>query len=124
MSQGVNRTTDEDTDSSVTVDPGEIAETDAPTVAEKPYKVVFEANRCIGTGKCASVSDNWELDVATGVARPEAYFFSEEALDENVRAAEACPAKKGAGVIHIIDRRTWEEISPDPGGTGSLSVDW
>ena len=106
------------------VDPAEIGESDAPPVAEKPYKIVFEANRCIGAGKCAEVSDNWSLDLSTGIASPEAYFVDEDSLAENVRAAEVCPAKKDRGVIHVIDRETGEEIAPDPEGDGTVSVDW
>ncbi|PSP86344.1 ferredoxin [Halobacteriales archaeon QS_1_68_17] len=106
------------------IDPGEIGERDAPPVAEKPYKIIFEANKCIGAGKCAEVSDNWNLDLGTGIASPEAYFIGEDELDENVRAAEVCPAKKDRGVIHVVDRRTNEELAPDPHGDGTLSVDW
>jgi len=106
------------------VDPTELGEQDAPPVTEKPYKVVFEANKCIGAGKCAAVSDNWELDLSTGIASPSAFFIDEADLDENVRAAEVCPAKKDRGVIHVVDRRTGEEIAPDPEGDGTLSVDW
>ena len=106
------------------VDPSTIGERDAPPVAEKPYKIIFEANKCIGAGKCAEVSDNWTLDITTGIAKPEVYFIDEDVLDENVRAAEVCPAKKDRGVIHVVDRRTDEEIAPDPNGDGTLSVDW
>lgn len=106
------------------IDPAEIGESEAPPVGEKPYKVIFEANRCIGAGKCAEVSDNWTLDLSTGIARPEAYFIEEADLAENLRAAEVCPAKKGDGVIHVIDRRTGEELAPDPAGDGTVSVDW
>lgn len=106
------------------VDPMEIGESDAPSVAEKPYKVLFEANACIGTGECAAVSDNWTLSIETGIASPRSFFLAEDELDANVRAAEACPAKKGAGVIHVVDRRTGEEVAPDPTGDGSVSVDW
>lgn len=106
------------------IDPAQIGETDAPPIEEKPYKVLFEANRCIGTGKCATVSANWELDLETGIARPRSYFFGEDEVEANVRAAEVCPAKKGAGVIHVIDRRTGAEIAPDPHGDGTPSVDW
>jgi ferredoxin len=112
------------TDAEGTVDPSEIGETDAPPVEEKPYKLLFEANKCFGAGKCAEVSDNWEMDLASGMARPSTYFFDEDDLDHNVAAAEACPAKKGEGVIHVVDRRTDEEIAPDPHGDGTLSVDW
>ncbi|MFB6156367.1 MAG: ferredoxin [Haloferacaceae archaeon] len=105
--------------------PSEVGSSDdAPPVEEKPYKVIFEANKCFGAGKCAEVSDNWELDLDTGVARPRSYYLTEDQVDGNVRAAEACPAKKGRGVIHVVDRRTDEEIAPDPEGDGTLSVDW
>ena len=104
--------------------PTELGERDAPPIEDKPYKVIFEANRCIGAGKCGEVSDNWELDLSTGVARPRSFFIDEESLDENVRAAEVCPAKKKRGVIHVIDRRTGEEIAPDPQGDGTVSVEW
>ncbi len=97
---------------------------DAPPVDEKPYKIIFEANKCFGAGRCAEASRNWELDLETGVAKPQAYFLDESELDENIEAAELCPAKKGDGVIHIIDRRADIEIAPDPHGDGSLSVDW
>lgn len=106
------------------VDPATIGEQNAPTVAEAPYKLIFEANKCIGAGKCAEVSTNWELSLETGIAVPSVYFFDEEDLEHNVRAAEICPAKKDRGVIHVIDRRTNTEIAPDPAGDGSLSVDW
>jgi ferredoxin len=106
------------------VDPSTIGERDAPPVEDKPYKIIFEANKCFGAGKCAEVSNNWKLDISTGIAQPRAYFIGEEDLDENVRAAEACPAKKDRGVIHVVDRRTDEEIAPDPEGDGTLSVDW
>ena len=97
---------------------------EGPPIDEKPYKIVFEANKCFGAGKCAEVSDNWVMDVMSGMAKPETYYIGEEDLDENVRAAEACPAKKERGVIHVVDRRTDEEIAPDPHGDGTLSVDW
>jgi len=104
--------------------PSEFGSTDdAPPVDEKPYKIVFEANKCFGAGRCAEASDNWELDLDTGVASPRAYFLDESELEENVRAAELCPAKKGDGVIHVIDRQRDIEIAPDPHGDGSLSVD-
>ena len=105
--------------------PSEFGTTDdAPPVDEKPYKIVFEANKCFGAGRCAEASDNWKLDLDTGVASPRAYFLDESELEENVRAAELCPAKKGDGVIHVIDREQDVEIAPDPHGDGSLSVDW
>jgi len=105
------------------LDPAEIG-SEGPPVEEKPYKIVFEANKCIGAGKCAEVSDNWELDITTAIATPRSYFVGEDDLAENVAAAEKCPAKKGTGVIHVIDRETGEEIAPDPHGDGTVSVDW
>ncbi|MFW5978342.1 MAG: ferredoxin [Halohasta sp.] len=105
--------------------PSEFGTTDdAPPIEEKPYKIIFEANKCFGAGRCAEASTNWELDLETGVANPRTYFLDESELEENVRAAELCPAKKGNGVIHIIDRQRDIEIAPDPHGDGSLSVDW
>ncbi|OYR53755.1 ferredoxin [Halorubrum halodurans] len=97
---------------------------EGPPIEEKPYKIVFEANKCFGAGKCAEVADNWEMDVVSGMAKPRTYYIGEDDLAENVRAAEACPAKKERGVIHVVDRRTDEEIAPDPHGDGTLSVDW
>jgi len=104
--------------------PSDVGDSDAPPVEDKPYKIIFEANKCFGAGKCAEVSANWDLDLSTGLARPKTYYVGEDDLDHNVRAAEICPAKKGTGVIHVIDRRTDEEIAPDPEGDGTLSVDW
>ncbi|MCL9816454.1 ferredoxin [Natronocalculus amylovorans] len=104
--------------------PSEIGSADAPPIDEKPYKIIFEANKCFGAGRCAEATKNWELDIETGLAKPRSYFISESELEENVRAAELCPAKKGDGIIHIVDRRTDKEIAPDPHGDGTLSVDW
>jgi ferredoxin len=97
---------------------------DGPPIEEKPYKIIFEATACFGAGKCAEVAANWEMDLKSGMAKPRSYFISDETLDENIRAAEVCPAKKGDGCIHVIDRRTDEEIAPDPQGDGTVSVDW
>ena len=97
---------------------------EGPPVEEKPYKVIFEGNKCIGAGRCAEVSDNWEMDLDSGLGTPRSYYFDEDDLEGNVRAAEKCPAKKGTGVIHVVDRRTDEEIAPDPHDDGTLSVDW
>ncbi len=105
-------------------DPLEVGETDAPPVETKPYKLVFEASRCFGAGRCAEVATNWTLNLETGLAEPRAYFFDADDLEENVAAAEVCPAKNGDGVIHVIDRRTGEELAPDPHGDGTPSVDW
>ena len=106
------------------IDPMEVGEADAPPVEERPYKVLFEANACIGAGECAAVSENWTLSIETGIASPRSFFLAESELESNVRAAEVCPAKKGEGVIHVIDRRTGEEVAPDPHGDGTPSVDW
>lgn len=104
-------------------DPADIG-SDGPPIEEKPYKLLFEANLCIGAGECATVATNWTLDLQTGIATPQTYFVDDEELAENIAAAERCPAKKGAGVIHVIDRRTGREIAPDPHGDGTISVDW
>lgn len=78
---------------------------------EKRYKIRFEADGCIGTGKCAEEApDFWSLNMDTGIAEPLQPAFDEEHLEENLRAARACPAKNGKGVIRIIDRETDETI--------------
>jgi len=105
-------------------EPSDVGSADAPPVEEKPYKIIFEANKCFGAGKCAEVSKNWEMDLQTEMAKPRSYYVGEDDLDHNVRAAEVCPAKKGDGCIHVIDRRTDEELAPNPHGDGTLSVDW
>jgi len=110
-------------DADEVVEPSELGG-DGPPIEEKPYKIVFEANKCFGAGRCAEATDNWQLDLSTGIAKPRSYYITEDELAENVEAAELCPAKKGDGVIHVIDRRTDEEIAPDPQGDGTLSVDW
>jgi len=104
-------------------DPTDLGD-EGPPIAEKPYKIIFEANACFGAGKCAEVGDNWVMDIQSGMARPRDYFIEEDDLQENVDAAEACPAKKGEGCIHVIDRRSGDEIAPDPHGDGTVSVDW
>jgi hypothetical protein len=78
------------------VAPNEIGEADTPPVAEAPYKIVFEADNCIAAGKCAAVSDNWEMNIETGIAQPSVYFFDDADLEHNVLAAEVCSAKKDA----------------------------
>lgn len=105
------------------LDPRDIGP-DGPPIDEKPYKILFEANKCIGAGQCETVSENWRVDLETGIAEPASYFIDQSELDENRLAAERCPAKKDRGVIHIIDRRTGKEIAPDPHGDGTVSVDW
>ena len=106
------------------VDPSEIGEHDAPPIEDKPYKIIFEANKCIAAGRCANVSDNWSMNLTSEIAQPESYFIAEDDLESNLEAAAVCPAKKDRGVIHVVDRRTNEEIAPDPNGDGTLSVDW
>lgn len=77
------------------------------------YKIVFEGRKCIGAGKCAEVSGNWRLDLETGIAKPRSYFVGREELEENRRAAEVCPARKGRGVIRVIDTETGEVVAPE-----------
>jgi ferredoxin len=84
----------------------------APDIEEKPYKIVFEGKGCIGAGRCAEVSGNWEMSLETGLANPKTHYIDEDELEENLEAARVCPAKNGDGVIHIIDRRTGDEIQP------------
>ena len=83
-----------------------------PPISEKPYRVEFEATNCIGAGPCASASSNWTLDLDTGIASPRERYVSEADFAHNAEAAERCPAKKGAGVIRVVDRRTGEVVAP------------
>ena len=63
-------TSEDDTDGSLNAsDVGSSA--DAPPIAEKPYKIIFEANKCFGAGRCAEVADNWEMDITSGLANPK-----------------------------------------------------
>jgi len=104
-------------------DPSTFGDSDAPPIEEKPYKIIFDASACFGAGKCAEVAKNWEMDIKSGMAKPRSYYIGEDDLDENIRAAEVCPANKGAGCIYVIDRRTDEEVAPDPHGDGTFSLE-
>jgi ferredoxin len=84
----------------------------APDVDEKPYKIIFEGRGCIGAGRCAEVSDNWTMDIETGIAKPETNYVDEDELEDELEAARVCPAKNGDGVIRIVDRRTGDELKP------------
>ncbi|MFB6345566.1 MAG: ferredoxin [bacterium] len=80
-------------------------------MGDNRFRIRFEADKCIGTGKCAEVApDYWKLDISEGIAKPKQPTFSEDELDKNLEAARACPAKNGEGVIRIIDQETGEEI--------------
>lgn len=93
-----------------------------PPIDERPYRVIFEGNFCFGAGLCAEVSPNWSMQLDTRRGKPGEYFFDEEELAHNLEAARVCPAKKRAGAIHIIDRRTGKELAPDPFGDGTVSL--
>jgi len=84
----------------------------APSVEEKPYKIIFDGKGCIGSGKCAEVSDNWEMKIETGLARARSHYIDEDELEHNLDAARVCPARNGEGVITVIDRETGEEVEP------------
>lgn len=78
---------------------------------KKRYKIRFDAEGCIGAGKCAEEApDFWSLNLSSGIAEPKQPTFGEEHLEENLAAAKACPARNGRGVIQIIDRETGEEL--------------
>lgn len=76
------------------------------------YKIVFEGDHCIATGRCAEVSDNWTMDLDSGVARPRSYHVDEEELSHNLEAARVCPAKNGDGVIRVVDTATGDDVVP------------
>lgn len=84
----------------------------APDIEEKPYKIIFEGKGCIGSGKCAEVSENWEMNLETGLAQAGSHYIDEGELEHNLEAARVCPAKNGEGVITVIDRETGEEVQP------------
>ena len=84
----------------------------APPVDEKPYRIEFDAQGCIGSGPCAAASDNWRLSLDTGISSPKRRYLAESEFDANTEAAERCPAKKGKGVIRLVDRRTGEVVAP------------
>lgn len=119
-----DRDSDPDSDSGNETDRPESPgpQPEKPPIDEKPYEIVFEGGRCFGAGKCAAVAENWEMDLETGLASPKSYFVAENDLAENIEAATICPAKKGRGVIHVVDRETGEEIAPNPAGDGTLSL--
>ena len=102
---------------------GEAEAAGAPPVSERPYRIEFEATGCIGAGPCASASPNWTLDLDTGIASPRERYVSEADLAHNAEAAERCPAKKGAGVIRVVDRRTGEVVAPADAADSDVDVD-
>lgn len=76
------------------VDPLDIG-SEGPFIEEKPYKIIFEATRCIGAGRCAEVSDNWKLALETGIDRLTSFFIDEDELAESVRAGRVVSGKEG-----------------------------
>jgi ferredoxin len=86
----------------------------APDIEEKPYKIIFEGKGCIGSGKCAEVSQNWGMNLETGLAQAGSHYIDESELEHNIEAARVCPARNGDGVITVVDRRTGEELDTEP----------
>lgn len=83
-------------------------------MGDAPYRIRFDEAGCIGSGKCVEEAPGtWEMDLGSGKARLTDPLVSEEGLAENLRAARACPARNGRGVIRIVDRSTGSEISLD-----------
>lgn len=80
-------------------------------MGEKQYQIRFDAEGCIGAGRCAEEApDYWTLNLDTGIAEPEKPIIAEDELEPNRRAAEACPARNGRGAIRIYDRETGERV--------------
>lgn len=80
-------------------------------MSDKEYQIRFDAENCIGTGKCSEVApEYWSLDLSKGIAEPEKPVIDEDELEANLAAAKACPAKNGEGVIRIYDKETGEKI--------------
>jgi len=74
------------------------------------YRIVFDSNACIGSGKCAEVSENWTMDLGSGLARPGEIHFDDVDLGHNAEAARVCPANNGDGAIRIVDTRTVDDV--------------
>jgi len=56
------------------------------------YKIDQEHDKCIGCGACVAVcSDNWEMKDNKAV--PKKTDLTEDELECNKEAAEACPVK-------------------------------
>lgn len=81
------------------------------TVTDKQYQIRFDAEGCIGAGRCAEEApDHWTLNFDTGIAEPEKPIIAADELEPNRRAARACPANNGRGAIRIYDRDTGERV--------------
>ncbi|MFB6355277.1 MAG: ferredoxin [bacterium] len=77
----------------------------------KQYQIRFDADNCIGAGKCAEKAPEfWSLNLETGIAEPQKPIIDESELEANLEAAQACPARNGKGVIRIYEKETDEKI--------------
>ncbi len=57
----------------------------------KSYQIIFDADRCIGSGACAAVTpSNWQMQ-PDGKTKPRKTEISESELGENLEAARGCP---------------------------------
>ena len=97
--------------------PSEIGDADAPPLAEAPYRVGFEADKCIAGRNSAPVPDDWTMDIETGIAQPNAYFFDKPDLGHNVRAAVVCPAKRTAASSTSYTAAPTRRSRPNPRAT-------
>lgn len=81
-------------------------------MSKKRYRIRFDAEGCIGAGRCTEEApEHWTLDLNREVARPLTPTFGEQHLEAQLRAARACPARNGRGVIRIEDRESGDLIS-------------
>ena len=70
------------------------------------YEIEFDRENCIGAGSCAVVAkQNWSM-AADKKAVVHRTIISKGELEENLKAARACPVN----VIHIKNRATGERI--------------
>lgn len=92
-------------------------------MSDAPYRIRFDEQGCIGSGKCVEEApENWRMDLEAGKARVIEPLVAEDELDKNLRAARACPARNGRGVIRIIDRSTGSPIPLHPDESGKDEV--
>ena len=61
------------------------------------FKIKHESEKCVGCGLCATLSDNWEMDLEKNIALPKKIDIVESELEKNKEAEENCPVN----CIHI-----------------------
>ncbi|MBI2564638.1 ferredoxin [Candidatus Woesearchaeota archaeon] len=89
------------------------------TNQKKRYRIIYDREGCIGAGACEVAAPKfWKIEdngIATIIApnaikteTEEELEITEEELQENLDAAQACPVQ----VIKIIDKKTGKQLYP------------